>query len=173
MKNYLYLLSTLFLFSCATVPDNPNAELVMTSGTVIEATTSQGTMQISYVDRLTRRYVWDGYDKTFRHQARQKRWYGSLGMYRPGGDGTMHAVLEEGQQHFSNYAEAKDWIAKQERFTDYVWTRDGLVVGWKQQGRPADGFLALHVDVWQVFIDGKKPTLLGASPSKIRRTATP
>jgi hypothetical protein len=173
MKNYLYLLSTLFLFSCATVPDNPNAELVMTPGSVIEATTSQGTMQIAYVDRLTRRYVWDGYDKTFRHQARQKRWYGSLGMYRPGGDGTMHAVLEEGQQHFSSYAEAKGWIAKQERVADYVWTRDGLVIGWKQQGRPADGFLALHVDVWQVFIDGKKPSLPGASPSKIRRTATP
>jgi hypothetical protein len=35
---------------------------------------------------------------------------------------------------------------------DCVWTRDGLVVGWKQEGRPEDGFLALQVGVWQIFI---------------------
>jgi hypothetical protein len=173
MKNIFHLLMALLLCSCASVPDNPNAELVMGPGSVIEATTSQGTMQISHVDRYTRRYIWDGYDKTFRHQTRQERWYGSLGMYRPTGDGTMHAVLEEGQQHFSNYSEARSFITKQERFTDCVWTRDGLLVGWKQQGRLEDGFLALHVAVWQIFIDGKKPNLPGASPSKIRRIANP
>jgi hypothetical protein len=82
----------------------------------------------------------------------------------------MHAVLEEGQQHFSNYTEAKNWITEQQRFTDCVWTRDGLVVGWKQEGRQKDGFLALQVDVWQILIGGKKPSLPGASPSQIRRT---
>ncbi len=173
MKNALLLFTTLLLGSCMSVPENPDAELAMSPGTAIEATTSQGTMQISYVDQYTRRYIWDGYDKTFRHQTRQERWYGSLGMYRPTGDGTMHAVLEEGQQHFSNYTEARSWITKQERFTDCVWTRDGLLVGWKQQGRPEDGFLALHVGVWQIFIDGKKPSLPAASPSKIRRIANP
>jgi len=173
MNHILHLLIALLLCSCAFVPDNPNAELVMEPRSVIEATTSQGTMQISYVDRYTRRYIWDGYDKTFSHQTRQKRWYGSLGMYRPTGDRTMHAVLEEGQQHFSNYTEAKNWITEQQRFTDCVWTRDGLVVGWKQEGRQKDGFLALQVDVWQILIGGKKPSLPGASPSKIRRTVNP
>lgn len=173
MNHILHLLIALLICSCASVSDNPNAELAMGPGSVIEATTSQGTMQISYVDQYTRRYIWDGYDKTFRHQTRQKRWYGSLGMYRPTGDGTMHAVLEEGQQHFSNDTEARSWITKQERFMDCVWTRDGLLVGWKQQRRPEDGFLALQVDVWQIFIGNKKPSLPGASPSKIRRTAKP
>ena len=164
---FLFLTAVL-LGSCASVPDNPNAELVMTPGTTVVASTSQGTIQISYVDRYTRRYVWDGYDKTFRHQPRHKRWYGSLGMYRPQGDGTMHAVLEEGQQHFSSVSEARRWLAKKERFTDYVWTRDGLAVGWKQQARPGDGYLALHVDFWQILVDGKKPSLLGASPHRVR-----
>ncbi len=170
MNNIFQFLIALLFCSCESVPDNPNAELVMGPESVIEATTLQGTIQISYVDRYTRRYIWDGYDKTLRHQPRHKRWYGSLGIYRPQGDGTMHAVLEEGQQHFPNYTEAQTWISKKQRFTDHVWTRDGLVVGWKQQGRPGDGFLALHVSVWQIFIDGKKPNLPGAAPSKIRRT---
>lgn len=47
----------------------------------------------------------------------------------------MHAVLEEGQQHFSSVDEAQRWLAKREKFMDYVSTRDGLVVGWKQQAR--------------------------------------
>jgi hypothetical protein len=173
VNHILHLLIAALICSCASVPDNPNAELAMGPGSVIEATTSQGTIQISYVDQYTRRYIWDGYDKAFRHQTRQKRWYGSLGMYRPTGNGKMHAVLEEGQQHFSNYTEARSWITEQERFMDCVWTRDGLVVGWKQEGRPEDGFLALQVGVWQIFIGNKKPSLHGASPSKIRRTAKP
>ena len=172
MKNAIQLFVVLFLSACASVPDNPNAELVMKPGETIEAHTSQGTMRISYVDRYTRRYVWEGYDKTFRHQTRRERWYGSLGMYRPQGDGTMHAVLEEGQQHFSSVREARNWLAKQEKFMEFVWTRDGLAVGWKEQARPGDGYLALSVDVWQLLVDGKKPKLPGASPSKIRVLTT-
>lgn len=172
MKIALALVTAVLLSSCASVPDNPNAELVMTPGTTIVASTSQGTIHISYVDRYTRRYVWDGYDKTFRHQTRQERWNGSLGMYRPQGDGTMHVVMEEGQQHFSSVGEARNWLAKEERFTDYVWTRDGLAVGWKQQARPGDGYLALHVDVWQILVDGKKPNLPGATPQRVRAMTT-
>lgn len=168
MKDAFLLLTLLLLGSCASAPKNPNPELVMTPGTTVEADTAQGVMQISYVDQYTRRYVWDRHDRTFRHQPRQKRWHGSLGMYRPHGDGTMHAVLEEGQQHFSSLKEARDWLAGKEKFMDHVWTQDGLVVGWKQQGRPEDGFLALHVAVWQIFVNGAKPNLPGASPSRIR-----
>ena len=167
------IIATLFLAplfcTCATVHDNPNAELVMTPGSVIKATTSQGTMQIYYVDRFKRRYVWDDQDKTFRHRARQKRWNGSLGMYRPQGDRTMHAVLEEGQQSFANYSEAEKWLTKQQRFTEHIWTSDGLVVGWKQQKINSRGFMALHVGVWQILIDGKIPELSGASPSQIKK----
>jgi hypothetical protein len=93
-------------------------------------------------------------------------------MYRPQGDQTMHAVLEEGQQHFSSVGEARRWLAKEEGFMDHVWTQDGLAVGWKQQGRPGDGFLALHVNVWQILVDGRKANLPDASPSNIRRASS-
>lgn len=168
MKNALLLIAAILFSSCKSVPENQNVELAMSPGMVIEARTTEGTMRIEYVDSYTRRYRWDSYDKKFRHQPRQKRWHGSLGMYRPEGDGSMHAVLEEGQQHFSSLVEAQNWLTEKKRFMDYVWTKDGLLVGWKQQGRPQDGFLALHVEVWQILIDGKKPALSGASSSKIR-----
>jgi hypothetical protein len=80
----------------------------------------------------------------------------------------MHAVLEEGQQHFSSMDEARDWLAKKDALMDYVWTQDGLVVGWEQKSRPGDGYLALNVEVWQIMINGEKPDLPGASPENIR-----
>lgn len=169
----MQLLCVLLLSACASVPDNPRAELVMVPGETIEASTPQGTMRISYVDRYTRRYIWNGWDKTFRHQTRQERWNGSLGMYRPQGDGTMHAVLEEGQQHFDSIGEARRWLGKQEEWMDYVWDREGLAVGWKQQGRPDDGFIALQVNVWQILVHGKKAQLPGATPSRIEVTKAP
>ncbi len=167
-----------FIIICATVsaacsvkeqPIPENIELAMKPGMIIEATTSQGKITISYVDTLTRQYSWDGITKTFKHQPREKRWYGSLGMYRPVGDGTMHAVLEEGQQHFSTVQEAYLWIKGRERFVDCVWTKDGLVMGWRHQSRPGDGYLALSAEVWQVFVNGRKANLArGASGSNVR-----
>lgn len=76
MKNAIQLYVVLLLSACASVHDNPNAELVMKPGETIQAHTSQGTMRILYVDRYTRRYVWKGHDKTFRLQTRQERWDG-------------------------------------------------------------------------------------------------
>lgn len=168
MKRTLAIVSLAFLAGCAFAPDNPDSELVMAPGMVIEAINKQGTLRIEYVGKYTRRYSWDGHVKTFRYMPRQDRWYGSLGMYRPYGDGSMHAVLEEGQQHFSSAREAYAWLAKEERFMEYVWTNDGVAVGWKQQARPKDGTLALTVEVWQIFVNGKRVVLKGSSPSKIR-----
>ncbi|MGJ8695475.1 MAG: hypothetical protein ACSHYF_04105 [Verrucomicrobiaceae bacterium] len=168
MRGLFPVLVAVLMGSCARGPDGGDAELVMWPGMEIEATTSQGTMRVLSVDRMRRRYVWEGYDKTFRHQERRTRWDGSLGMYRPQGDGSMHAVLEEGQQHFGSMEEARGWLAKKGRFMDYVWTEDGLVVGWKEQGRPGDGFVALHVEVWQILVKGEKPEMRGAAPGRIR-----
>ncbi len=84
----------------------------------------------------------------------------------------MHAVLQEGQMPFTNINEAYTWLKESERFMDLVWTNDGLVVGWKQQGRPGDGYLALSVEVWQILINGKKPFLKGAEPKKIQINTT-
>jgi hypothetical protein len=161
------------LISCCTQVenDNPKSELVMRPGMSITATNSQGTMRIDYIDKYTRRHTWDGNVKTFRHQPRMKRWLGSLGMYCPQGDGSMHAVLEEGQMPFASLREAYAWLEKSERFMDLVWTDAGLVVGWKKQARPDDGCLALNVQVWQILVGGQKPRLKGAEPESIHVNA--
>ncbi len=159
-KMYRFCLSLLFaalINTGCTTFNRVDSELVMTPGMFIEATTTQGVMRISYVDKYVREYTWDGHTKVFGHMARKERWYGSLGMYRPYGDGTMHVVLEEGQQHFDSLSAAHEWLNKKSQWTEYVWTSDGLVVGWKEQKRPKDGFIALRVDVWQIYVDGKKP----------------
>lgn len=162
------------LASCSSKPmkDTPHSELVMGPGMTITATNDQGSIRIEYIDRYTRRYSWDEHVKIFRHQPRETRWFGSLGIYRPYGDGTMHAVLQEGQMPFANMDEAYAWLKKSEHRMDLVWTKDGLVVGWKQQARPGNGYLALSAEVWQILINGKKPVLKGSEPEKIQVTTT-
>lgn len=145
----------------------------MTPGMEIDARTKEGAIKIQHVDKFTRRYLWDGHVKEFTHQPRAKRWLGSLGMYRPYGDGSMHAVLEEGQQHFESIADAHVWLAKREKFMDYAWNSDGLVVGWKQQSRPEDGYLALKVEVWQVLIRGAKAALRNGASNQALRVSSP
>lgn len=141
----------------------------MTPGMQIEVKTKAGELKIRHVDTFTREYTWDGQTKRFTHQPRKKRWLGSLGMYRPTGDRSMHAVLEEGQQHFESVGEAHSWIEKQKRHMDYAWNSDGLLVGWDEQKRPGDGYIALSVEVWQLYIRGVKARLkAGGSTNQLR-----
>ncbi|HBJ87611.1 MAG TPA: hypothetical protein DDZ88_27890 [Verrucomicrobiales bacterium] len=101
--------------------------------------------------------------KVFRLQGRKQRWYGSQGIYRPYGDRDLHAVLEEGQQHFDNLEGAMAWLQQRGRWLDLQWSSSGLVLGWKDQRRPVDGFPALSVEVWQLYIQGHKPRRLPGS----------
>jgi len=65
-------------------------------------------------------------------------------------------------------AEANDWIALQRGGRGSMeYTSDGLVVMWHEEIRKSDGFIALGVDVLQIFVQGKKPTdLRGAEDAK-------
>lgn len=145
----------------------------MTPGMEIDARTREGRIKIQYVDKFTRRYIWDGHVKEFTHRPRAERWLGSLGMYRPYGDGSIHTVLEEGQQHFESLADAHAWLAGKAKHMDYAWNSDGLVVGWKQQARPEDGYLALSVEVCQIFIRGAKAALRNGASNQALRVSSP
>lgn len=97
---------------------------------------------------------------------RTKRWNDSLGLYYPGPgnhwkphNGIARGVVEEGQQHFKTVDEALKWIAGR-TWPPLVYRNDGLAVGWmKNLSRKQ-----LNVDVWQIYIDGKKPANLPGSP---------
>jgi len=147
-------------------------ELVMPKGMVIEATNEAGTMRIEAVGKYTRTYSWNGKRKTFRLSPRWERWNGVKGLDGPGGDREMHVVLQEGQQHFSSQEEVYPWLYWEsyngERNVQY--TSDGLVVIWREQQHPtAANYSALSVDVWQIYVNGQKPTgLRGASDWSIK-----
>jgi hypothetical protein len=140
-------------------------EIVMSPGMKITATTPNGTIAVSAGNGLTRSYTWDGATRSVEMWPRTERWYGSLGLYYPGPgfhwkehDGIARGVLEEGQQHFKTVDEALKWIRAQNSMP-HVYTKTGLVIGWmKVLSRKQ-----LNVDVWQIYINGRKPTNLPGS----------
>lgn len=144
-------------------------ELVMAPGVTIEANTDSGKIVIEAVDRLTRRYSWGSNSKIFKLNPRPKRWMGGKGAYRATGDQDTHAVLEEGQQHFYSESEVLTWLRQQDERMHWIYTQEGLVVGWYETNAPPPQRVALIVDVWQIYIQGKKPNRLpGASDQRVR-----
>lgn len=141
---------------------------MMAPGFTIKASNAQGTIVIKAEEGFKRSYSTSNVNKTFQMFGRDKRWYGSLGMYRPFGDRDLHAVLEEGQQHFNTTEEALAWLDRRKTWNDVRWTRDGLAVAWRDQARPEDGFIMLSAEVWQIYIGGRKPrSFPGASDKTI------
>lgn len=162
-----------FLFLGCTEKNTPSSinEIVMTEGMSITAINFYGSMTITAGKDLVRHYTWSSGTRTAMLIPRRERWNGSLGIYFPGDgnhwkkhDGITRAVLEEGQQHFENVDDAVGWIHEKNHW-GYVYRDDGLVVGWdKMEG--AGG--TLSVSVWQIYINGIKPTILpGSENNKI------
>lgn len=138
-------------------------EIVMSPGMIIVAVTPEGTIRIEATGIYKRKYTWNGKSREFELHPRNKRWGGNKGIYRPYGNMQMHAVLGEGQQHFCDINELYDW------FNYYrIYTSDGLLIRWKEEKRESDGFVALDVDLIQVYINGEKPVnLKGSSDDKV------
>jgi hypothetical protein len=146
-------------------------EIVMSPGMKITAETRVGKITITSGKGLKRSYTWEGATRSVEMWTRDERWYGSLGLYFPGPDehweehkGITRGVVEEGQQHFKTAAEARKWLAGR-KYMPYVYRGDGLVVGWQKV--PARK--QLNVEVWQIYINGKKPAKLdGSQDDKIK-----
>ncbi|MGD9721183.1 MAG: hypothetical protein AB7O59_03900 [Pirellulales bacterium] len=141
----------------------------MAPGMKISATTPTGTITITAGNGLKRSYTWEGATRSVEMYPREKRWYGSLGLFFPGpGDhwephnGITRGVLEEGQRHCKTVDEALRWIVENNSWCPTVYRNDGLVVAW---GKTLDRN-QLNVSVWQFYIDGKKPTQLPGAKDK-------
>jgi hypothetical protein len=140
-------------------------EIVMPPGTSITATTGTGTMTVKAGQGLERSYTWEGATRSVRMDRRTRRWYGSYGAYFPGPgehwqdhNGITRGVLEEGQQHFDTVDEAMQWLGSR-NYMPRVWTDDGLVVGWMKVPLRKQ----LTVDVWQIYVNGRKPERMPGS----------
>jgi hypothetical protein len=145
-------------------------ETVMPPNSSIAATTETGTIIIKSGNGLKRYYTWDGITRYIVMWPRYERWYGSMGIYYPGPGshwlpkhkGISRGVLEEGQQHFNTIEDAMNWIKLQKSHNPVVYRDDGLFV---EYGKKLDRE-QLDVDVWQLFINGKKPYKLQGSNNK-------
>lgn len=165
---YLLPLQLAFLVGC-TQPHEPEVnsfnEMVMSPGMSITAKNQEGTITITADNSLKRSYTWDGGTRSATLWPRRERWNGSLGAYYPGpgehwrsNNGVTRGVLEEGQQHFGTMEEALKWLRSPVR-DDCVYRDDGLVVCWSRNPSRKQ----LNANVWQIYVDGKKPTSLPGS----------
>lgn len=143
-------------------------EMVMTPGMTISATNLNGTIGIKAGEGLERSYFWDNKQITVKMLPRNERWLGSLGAYSPGGGIDVHAVVEEGQQHFCCEKEALEWLSWRNEVLDWIYTHEGLVIGYRSAKNPIENRFFLHVYVWQFFINGQMPkNLPGAKTNRI------
>ncbi len=159
----------MFLLNSCSIGSTVN-EMAMSEGLVIEATNRNGTIKIESENNFTRNYSWGNKQKKVALHPRKERWYGSLGGYNPGGDNDIHVSVEEGQQHFCSESEALEWLDWQHDRMQYVYTPDGLVVGWYESQDPNSAQVALSANVWQLYVNGQKPVNLSGSQSKNIKT---
>ena len=131
----------------------------------ITAKTSVGTIAITAVDQQTRSYTWDGADLFGRAVARESEvlrrrrlYYKGTGEHWRGHHGITHCLTKESNKLFITLEDAMAWIKEPER-ASFVYRGDGLMVGWGKTADPK----RLTVEVWQILIDGKKPTQLPGS----------
>jgi hypothetical protein len=142
----------------------------MAPGMKITATTLEGTITITAVDELTRSYTWEGATRSVEMWPREERWNGSKRLYFPGAgnhwkehNGITRGVVEEGQQHFKTTEDALKWL-REHQYPSLIYRHDGLAVGWDKTLPRKQ----LNVEVWQVYVNGKKPRqLLGSQDKKI------
>lgn len=181
MKAWTTVVVLTLASTLARAENSNRCEAVMVEGMRITFTNSNGGMTITAGKGFERLYSWAGDTRSVEMWPRKQRWYGSLGMYNPGAyspgelepcrehDGIKRFVVEEGQRHFTNTSDAVAWILKRGRPLDYVYNDSGLVVGMDKQPpslemrKKVDFPGTLLADVWQIYINGRKPQKLEGS----------
>jgi hypothetical protein len=155
---------------------HPYTEAVLDPGMKLTAKTPNGALTILAGRGTRRTYRGDGWEKSLLLVARKSRWYGSLGLYDPAESYSPYGrlLVEEGRQHFSTEAEAAGWLRGRSRETDVgkdklLFTNDGLVLRYSLRPVPGTGVPTAQVDLWQIYVGGRRPHgLLGADDKAIR-----
>lgn len=179
MKTIITLLSCLFALvsiqGCLpSILDSQEAienEVVMTEGMIISATNNLGTIKIEAGPGLLRSYTWEGATRSVKMIPRKERWYGKFGIYFPGRglhwkkhNNIQRGVLEEAQLYFMSIEDTMKFLRHPSRVESTVYTENGLAVTWSKSINPSGGpGGTLFVDVWQVYLNGKKPNMLPGS----------
>ena len=158
------------LWASGAMAGPPPREVVLHPGETIEARNKFGTVQVTYVSPLKRKYQWDGKTRVVKMIARPDRFLGELGLYEPAGCWIIacpnpRLVVREAFHDFPNDEELYRFLYQGSGVMDWVYTDDGLVVGFgRSQERQQ-----INVDVRQLTVRGQKPVgLRGARNEDIR-----
>ena len=156
-------------------PASTPTEQVLHKGEVIDIHNENGDLHIEAIDDTKRFYRWKDGNSKIRLMQREKRWYGSFGLYSVGDNWFGKRLLvSEAWRNFQNKQELMDWLNGPWNIQNmkYVWTNTGLVAGWCETPHRNQ----INIDLWQVYIDGQNPVeLSGARDNAIIKTspATP
>ena len=169
------LLMESLLSACSFLPQQPRpfTELAMQHGDSITSETSSGNVTIIANGSLTRTVTWEDASRSVRLFPRPKRWYGSLGAYNRDNEdvrehnGITRILFQEGQQHFETVEQALAWLRRPWYQPRSVYNDDGVFVQFSKTPERSQ----LNVDVFQIYIRGRKPTKLpGSQNNKIHVT---
>jgi hypothetical protein len=136
----------------------------------VEAVNKNGKVTISYVTAATRKYEWDGKGKVVKMIPRDEPFQGKLGLYQPSESWGLNPfevriVAEEAVIDFKNEDEMYAFLRQSDSYLDWVYTTDGLVVGFGK----APSRKQINIDLYQLLVRGKKPIgLKGARQNAIR-----
>lgn len=161
---------------------SPVRETVLKPGESVTATNRFGTVTVSYVSERKRKFEFDGQTAVRALIARPDRFMGMLGLYDPAAASTFappsfRLLVEEAEQHFETYEQIYAALYSGSEVMDWVYTSDGLVVGYSKVPPPPDhrvDFNTYDVDLYQFYLNGAKPTgLRGARDAAIRLEHSP
>lgn len=102
---------------------------------------------------------------------REERFMGKLGLYEPAGrfrslPGDVRLVVQEATRDFEDYRQLYAALYESNAVMDWVYTRDGLVVGFSRTPERGN---QINVDVYQFLVQGQKPSdLKGANENAVR-----
>lgn len=152
------------LAACNPLAAAPVREVVLHPGESIHATNKFGSVNVTYVSPLKRKFEWDGQSRVVKMIPRPEPWLGELGLYDPAACfmillplcRTPRLVVEEAFHDFDSYDQLYAFIYQGSAVMDWVYTSDGLLVGF---GR-SPGREQINVDVRQLTIHGRKPVAL-------------
>jgi hypothetical protein len=140
---------------------------VLSQHQVVVAKNSTGEIRISYISPTNRRYEWDGQSRVVQMRVRGEPFMGKTGLYDPAdaliSDPRTRLVVQESSMDFNDETQMYDFL-REEPSMDWVYTRDGLVLGFNR----VPSRQQLNIDLYQFFIRGKRPTAMrGARPDAI------
>jgi hypothetical protein len=167
-------ISAILLICIALSQTKGNNEIVngavLRSGQSLIATNKNGSVKISYLSPIKRKYEWDGKTRIVKMIQMQPITPGVTGLYEPAdfwgvNPFLIRLVTVEATHEFETLDQIYAFLRQSSLIMDWVYTSDGLVVGYGK----CPARQQINIYVWQLLINGKKPSCLkGANPKAIQ-----